>query len=68
MAQEILALEIIGEHELAIKNYYKWTSLKEFREFHNPFTGKGMGAVDFMASASLYLRVGQVLGLIKKAA
>ena len=59
MAEAILALKIMGEDEFAIRVYNKWTALKQFREYRNPLTGEGKGAINFMASAGLYLRVGQ---------
>ncbi len=57
----------MGEIDLARESFNVWTEkLKGFREWYDPNTGEGRGAVNFMASASLYLRAGQELGIIQK--
>ncbi|MBI5003614.1 hypothetical protein HZC00_00790 [Candidatus Kaiserbacteria bacterium] len=52
----ILALDKIGEREMAEEQLMKLEKLEGFREWYDPSTGKGFGALEQLWSATLFLR------------
>ncbi len=52
----ILALLKIGERGMAEDQFRKLSGLKGFREWYDPATGKGYGALEQLWSATLFLR------------
>lgn len=57
----ILALLKMGEREMAEEHFQKLLSLEGFREWYDPATAKGYGALEQLWSATLFLRAADAL-------
>lgn len=57
----ILAAMKASAHDVAVRQFKKWSNLNGFFEFYDPLTGKGHGSAEQVWSAALYLRIHQAV-------